>query len=400
MKNFALLFVVTASLIGCVYSSSPAEEAAARVDHPPRTVGLWVTRWDFTEPHHVRQIMADAKSAGVTDVYFQVRGQGDALYRSRLEPWSELLLTNGRTDPGFDPLAVAIEAAHQRGMRLHAWVNVMALWKGTAPPRDPRHPYHARPDWRLYDTEGHPQPLNDHYVCFNPLRESARQHIIAVIGDITSRYPVDGVHLDYIRFISDRFDATAGYPADPLSHKRFHAATGLDAKDNPEDYNRYIAGRITSLVEAIGRRVKATRPTATLSAAVWRNPTIARDRYQQDYELWLKRGLLDAAMPMAYTTDDQQFDADLRQVLAIGTNTKIYAGIGIYKHDRPTQCVAQIVRAHALGADGVSLFAYESLFESANPLQDKSPEARALRRMRLNIIRSHLNRAMDDKLSP
>ena len=387
MKHLTTI-VLTVSLIGCVYSATPADQAIAHLDNPPRVVGLWVTRWDFSKPHHIRQVMADAKSAGVTDVYFQVRGQGDALYRSRLEPWSELLLEPGQTDPGFDPLAIAVESAHQHGMRLHAWVNVMALWKGKTPPVDARHPYHARPDWRLYDTAGRPQPLNDHYVCFNPLSDGARHHILSVIGDIATRYPVDGIHLDYIRFISEKADAASGYPADRASHARFTRDTGKNAEAEPDAYRRYIAERITSLVEMIGRRVEAVRPEAKLSAAVWRNPSIAKEKYQQDYTTWLRRDLLDAAMPMVYTTDDGQYASDLKSVLAIETRTDIYAGVGIYKHERPTQCVAQITRAHALGVDGVTLFAYGSLFESANPLQDKSPEARALRRMRLNIIRA------------
>ena len=38
--------------------------------------GLWVTRWDFQTADDVRAIIADARATGVTDIFWQVRGQG------------------------------------------------------------------------------------------------------------------------------------------------------------------------------------------------------------------------------------------------------------------------------------------------------------------------------------
>ena len=80
----------------------------------------------------------------------------------------------------------------------------------------------------------------------------------------------------------------------------------------------------------------------------------------------------------------------LMTVLAVSGETKVITGVGVYKHNRPSQSVQQMAHAHVRGADGVCLFAYSSLFESVNASQDKTAPARALRKMRLNIVRAYL----------
>ena len=390
MTRWIVLMLMAVTLPGC--GRTLADNTTDQ--EGPAMVGLWITRWDFKRPADVRRVIADAAELGATDVFFQVRGQADALYPSEIEPWSELLLEDlpeGTAEPGFDPLARAIEQAHQRGMKLHAWVNVMPLWKGTTPPSNRAHPFYTHGEFRLVGRDGQPQPLNDHYVTVNPVLPTVHEHILAVIGDIARKYPVDGIHLDYIRFIAESADAEAGYPADATSHALFRAAKGMNANEHPEAYRSFIAGRITELVGAIRRTVKAARPNASLTAAVWRNPMLAGGDYLQRYDVWAKQGLLDALLPMIYTADDAQFRSDLQAVLGERGRAAVYAGIGVYKHENPQETVRQIERSLAMGADGVCLFAYESLFESVNPEQDRSPEARALRAARLKAVRTYLH---------
>ena len=76
--------------------------------------GLWITRWDYETRQDVERCLDEAARLGMTDVFFQVRGQADAFYRSELEPWGHQL---GGGDPGFDPLAVAVKRARRQGLR-------------------------------------------------------------------------------------------------------------------------------------------------------------------------------------------------------------------------------------------------------------------------------------------
>ena len=81
---------------------------------------LWVTRWDFKEPSDVAKIIENADAMNFNMILFQVRGNGTAFYPSEHEPWaweltSEDAATTG-VDPGWDPLRLAIDHAHARGL--------------------------------------------------------------------------------------------------------------------------------------------------------------------------------------------------------------------------------------------------------------------------------------------
>lgn len=345
--------------------------------------GLWVTRWDYRTKDDVKEIVRNASDLGVTDIYWQVRGQADAYYESDLEPWGELILVDASV-PTFDPLALAVREAHKNGIRLHAWTNVMPLWKGVAPPVDPEHAFHTHPEWRMRDREGTPQALHDGYVTVNPVREDVHKHIVRVLGDIARRYDVDGIHLDYIRFVPDGTGDQL-FPSDAETLAMYTRATGRTGVDSQEDraaFRDWIRDRITDLVKEIRDEVKRADPRMEMSAAVWRRPDLAREEYLQDAGAWLRAGLIDRAIPMIYTDKDDQFQSDLAAWLGESRGSPVTPGIGIYKH-QPMQAVDQILMA----GDGYVLFAYSSLFESADPNQDKSAEAKARRAARLEQIR-------------
>ncbi|MDA2917362.1 family 10 glycosylhydrolase, partial [Nitrospinae bacterium AH_259_B05_G02_I21] len=161
------------------------------------TRALWVTRWDYKSPEDIREIMERVRRAHFNVVLFQVRGNADAFYRSRYEPWGEEI---GGRDPGFDPLSVAIREAHRRGLELHAYINVVTGWRGPVPPRSLRHLWRAHRAWFTRDASGIPQPLNGGYVQLAPGLRAVRDHTVTVVADIARRYPVDGIHLDYVRY--------------------------------------------------------------------------------------------------------------------------------------------------------------------------------------------------------
>lgn len=364
-------------------------------------VGLWMTRWDYRTPTDVSQAIERAASLGVTDVFWQVRGQADAFYRSPFEPWGEELLADlpaGVTDPGFDPLELAVVQAHARGMRLHAWVNVMPLWKNKTPPRSKSHPFYTHPEWRLSDQTGTLQPLNDHYVIVNPVLDEVQDYLVGIIADIVDRYAVDGIHLDYIRFVSESLDQRLVYPGDPKSLALFAAAsgrTGVNTEDDQRAFRAWKRNRITDLVRRIGTEAVRRRSGVAYTAAVWRDPTIGQVQYLQDGAMWLREGTLDAAMPMIYSDNDTQYRDDWQAWRQAVSGGRILPGIGAYKHNDPSQTIRQI-RISSSPA-GYALFAYASLFESANPLENKSPEAQAQRRIRRVGLQQFIKESNQDR---
>ncbi|MGI6231865.1 MAG: glycoside hydrolase family 10 protein [Prevotella sp.] len=135
--------------------------------------------------HQLDVLQAD----GVNAIIFQVRAECDALYPSRLEPWSRYLTgQQGRApQPYWDPLQWMIDQCHRRGMELHAWINPFrAKTKGTTLLAS-NHVSRLHPEWVF--NYGDLQILN-------PAYKQARDYICRVVDDIVSRYDIDGLHID------------------------------------------------------------------------------------------------------------------------------------------------------------------------------------------------------------
>ena len=320
--------------------------------------------------------MQAAADEGFTHVIWQVRGRADALYNSNYEPRA-----SGLT-PGFDPLQIALDAAHARGLKLHAWLNSTNLWQGSSTP-PAGHIYHnGDPSFRIEDINGNFEPREgwSNYSSVNPILPEVHSHINNVVADIADNYAVDGIHLDYIRYIPGGYNFDR-FPHDQQSHDMFFQETGLDGSNasNFSAYKSYIKERITDLVDSVKQTVDAAEISAgraiDLSASVWRDPDVGRNDYMQDYGTWIEQELLDIAMPMIYLSEsnDYLFNPNLNNSLGIrdssGSSTRVAPTLAVYLHQRPgggdiDLTLSQIDRARQFGADGVGFYDYPAFFDS------------------------------------
>ncbi|MBN2446879.1 MAG: family 10 glycosylhydrolase, partial [Phycisphaerae bacterium] len=370
LRNGIGLFAVVAVLAlltGCV---------GPRVDGPVRAI--WVTRYDYKTADDVKQIINNCANAGFNSVLFQVRGNGNAFYKSSFEPWADEL---GGKDPGFDPLALACQQAHARGIELHAWVNVMPGWDGTKPPTNPEQLYSKHPDWFWYDQNGKRQELTDFYVSVNPCLPEVREYLVAVFRDIVSHYDVDGLHMDYIRFPNEppAIPARSGidYPRDARTLALYKKATGLAPDDDPEAWNKWRTDQVTQLVADIHKMMRWTKPKAALSASVGSVPESAL-RHFQDGRAWMSAGLLDLVFLMNYTDSPEEFSQRIDPWLAAGktccglgcdrcTAPPIAPGLWFGRHPgKSTEEISEAVKrqieiAHEKTGN-FCIFAYSSLF--------------------------------------
>ncbi len=353
---------------------------------------IWVTRWDYRNPGDIATIMQNCRTAGFNTVLFQVRGNGTAFYRSQIEPWADEL---GGVDPGFDPLTVACNEAHRRGLALHAWVNVIPGWRGKKPPDNPRQLYNAHPDWFWRDAQNRRQPLG-WYNSLNPCYPEVRRYLGAVMHEIVTRYAVDGLHLDYIRFPNEwnesypRGARVPDYPRDPRTLALFRKATGKTPDSAPGLWNRWRTDQVTMVVRDIRAITLRARPNLVLSAAVGPYPDEARRKHFQDVKRWLREGLLDAAYPMNYAEDMRTYDGRLSAWSAMRPRIPVVTGVMFDK--RNESIVAEQVRRARNRHTHFSAFAYNSLFErlddKGRPIRDeRSKDRAALRRMVIQEIR-------------
>jgi len=345
----------------------------------------------MSSEEQIRDMVADAAAAGFNTLIVQVRGRGDAYYASSLEPRAESL----QGPPDFDPLALTIAEAHRRGMAVHAWINTHLVWGPVAPPQSPLHLVNAHPEWlavprplarelfaadpaspsfyealRRYAAD-RPQTVEGIYT--SPSHPDVRARVLAVWMDLLARYDLDGLHFDYIRYPSGDFDYSRGalerfrsWVAYRIGTARLAELDRAAAADPlafttalPAEWDDFRREQITSLVAEIYGAVKARRPELVVSAAVVAEPETAHGVRFQEWERWLEAGILDIAVPMAYTPDDARFQTLVRSARrAAGQRDRVWAGIGAYL-DTATGTLSKIDLARAEDAGGVVLFSYD-----------------------------------------
>lgn len=348
---------------------------------------IWVTRWDYRTQQDIRQIMVNCADAGFTSVIFQVRGNGTVFYPSQLEVWSEDL---NSMYPGFDPLAVAVEEAHLRGLQIHAWMNMIPGWRGDSPPRDSRQLYSSRPSWFLRDRFEQPEtPSPGRYLGLNPCLPEVRRHLAQLCREVAANYDVDGIHLDYIRFTYRDYDNDKVYPEDRRSLELFVAETGARTTDRVS-LEAWKTASLTRLVAQIRQAVDSVSiREVLLTAAVFADPELALEKGNQDWGEWAERELVDALFPMNYSNDNSIFAVRTRADLATSGRTPVVIGVGVHTHDDPRQSIHQMEAALREGASGVSVFSYGVVFGPLNamPQQQETPMRRILTTW--NLTRDH-----------
>ncbi|WP_239493377.1 glycoside hydrolase family 10 protein [Luteitalea sp. TBR-22] len=354
--------------------------------------GMWVTRSWMTSPAHVAQVVDDAERHGLTAVFVQVRGRGDAFYLGGPDPRASLL---ARQPASFDPLGELVGRARTRGLQVHAWLNVNLVAGATAMPTATQHVAVQHPEWLmvprpLADTLLPMSPRDPRYaatlatwsrkqsatiegVFASPLPEGAQDRLEATVDHLTTRYALDGLHLDYIRFPSPEFDvsraALAAFRASlalELTPAELATLDGRAASRPLAFIDTYAARwvswrreRLTQLVTRLGTTARRNRPALKVTAAVWPDPEYARDYKLQDWARWLRDGLIDAACPMLYMSSGATYERQL-QVLADGAAGTVWPGIGAYKID-PLETARRVAVARARGFGGVLLYSYDSM---------------------------------------
>jgi uncharacterized lipoprotein YddW (UPF0748 family) len=354
--------------------------------------GLWVVRYTMTSEESVRSMVERADAAGINTLIVQIRGRADAFYASALEPRAEPL----RAADDFDPLAYAVEEAHGRGMAVHAWVNTHLVWGPAERPRSPEHVVNAHPGWLAVPRSLAPElapldPSSPEYVdaliryarerpgsveglYSSPSHPAVQERVYSVWMDLAARYDLDGIHFDYIRYPSADFDYSIGalerfrtWALPRVPEARFQVLDKGAARGDlfafvdglPELWDDFRREQITGLVERIYRDVKVVRPGLVVSAAVVADARAAYEQRFQDWRRWLSDGILDVAVPMAYTTDHERFSSLIRDARgAAGASDRMWAGIGSYMNT-PDGTVRMIDVARAEGAGGVVLFSYD-----------------------------------------
>ncbi len=302
-----------------------------------------------------------AAENGLTDLFVRVEWGGRASYPSEVIP--------SRLEPGApDPVAQGIAACHRHGLRYHAWF-ISLNWR--TPPPDLVQAISAQGLWQ-YSPDGLEtvREGGDRSHWLNPSEPGVVDLQARMMSEVVAKYPVDGVHYDYIRYENyngsygerdrARFEAWASvkvgnWPADVLP-----ASGGKPAGPLHEKFLEWRCEQVSNVVFASSAAVRAANPTCSISAAVYPSWPSHRLTVGQDWARWLREGWLDFVCPMVYDAPsyyDRHVDRVARLREAAG-DRPLMAGLGSWLHTDPLTVAEQVVADRELGVDGFRLFSY------------------------------------------
>lgn len=317
-RSIYIIVVVLVCVLQMVVGQSPKRELRStwlttvwRLDWPSVTVPAPTGANEAERLAAIQQqknefigILNSLKAANMNAAFFQVRSMCDAMYQSSYEPWSAYVSSVRGANPGYDPLAFAIEEAHKRGIELHAWLNPYRYSTSSSTHGElPTDYYNTHRDWLLaYDS---------YLKILNPGYPQVVTQIKKVVGEIVNNYDVDGIVFD------DYFYAYGGTSAvlDSAAQRLYKPAG-----KNVNDWRRENVNR---MIKAVYDTIQSVKPYVTFGVSpfgTWTTDvSVAESRgimlpsgvgatgnmYAEIYcdpIAWLQEGSVDYVSPQLYWT--------------------------------------------------------------------------------------------------
>ena len=296
MKRSLMIYMILA--IACLWTTQLTAQSKREFR------GAWIQcvngQWMGMSTQTMQQTLIhqldELQKDGVNAIFFQVRAECDALYPSKIEPWSRFLTgTQGKApSPYWDPLQWMIDQCHRRGMELHAWFN----------------PFRAKTKFTRELASNHIAVTNpqrvfayDGLFVLNPGMAENRTYICKVVDDIVRRYDVDGIHFD---------DYFYPYPVAgeniPDQELYRQSSNGISGIDNWRRYN------VNLFVQQLHDSIRSIKPWVKFGVSpfgIYRNkkssPIGSDTNGLQNYDdlyadilLWVNNGWVDYCVPQLY----------------------------------------------------------------------------------------------------
>ena len=371
-KLISLLIIILCPLLAAYGQQAPKYEIRASwittlggLDWPTRKAtsksGIEAQKKELCD------ILDRLKAANFNTVLLQTRVRGDVIYPSAIETFTESLAGKEGRSPGYDPLQFAIDECHKRGMELHAWMvaipignnrQIKLLEKNSVVKKQPSICIHYKDSWYL-----------------DPGNPKTDSYLAKLINEVVSRYDVDGIHFDYIRY--------------PERAKDFPDHTSYRKYGKKKDLSQWRRDNMTRIVRRLYTEVKQIKPwvkvscspigkyndTGRYSSSGWN----AYKEVYQDAQLWLKNGIHDALFPMMYFQGNNfyPFALDWQENKS---GRWIVPGLGIYflhpkEQDWKLDEIArQIYFLRNIKADGEAYFRNRFVMDNTKGLLDELQE--------------------------
>ena len=307
-------------------------------------------------------------AAGVNTVFIETINAGYPIYPSSIAPQQNPLIV------GWDPLASSVKLAHERKMELHAWVWVFGVGNKRhnrlvkKPDNYPGPVLSVYPDWANREQDGS-IIAPEGKTFLDPANPAVQSYLLSLYREILTRYKVDGIQLDYIRY--PRQDVGYEFGFGTAARQQFKALTGIDPiKIDAGNrslwwmWTEFRTRQVNQFVARVSKELRQIKPDIVISAAVfpWR-PLDRINKIQQNWEAWIAKGDIDMLVPMTYSPDTNRFlQQGVQPVLASVAQSPVLFLPGVLIRGlEDAELLDQLQAVRDLPSGGYALFAAEHL---------------------------------------
>ena len=284
---------------------------------------------------------------------FVTTTSGKAEYPSQLIP--------DRVWGSWDPVAVLVREARQRGLQIYPTMCVLACGH-----KQPAGVLKAHPEWALRDKAGQPMGF------ISSGHPEARKWVVSVLEEIATKYQPDGILLDYCRYPGGEAQM------DPVAQAKFEASHPADrfppgSTNYNDEFRKFKRECLTELVGQISGGLRALKPRPRIAVYMWGAHELKGTR---DWRTWADRGYVDMLNLTGYAYREQYGDKYLKVLddrfrdaaavlkgvhapveftICVGINTSH----GKIRAAREIEDYLQIGKRH--GVQGASIFTWDTL---------------------------------------
>lgn len=374
-KVITLVFVFFGMVIGASFAQQMHRD------------GLWISvvgeKDIYESPEAMDEALDFSSMMGFEDIFAQVLRADKAWYDSVIV--NKTPFTQNKALFGEDPFLRLINGAHERGIKVHAWLNTLTLSQNenadflkkegrTILTKD----QHKNDAMTKGSAKG--PYLREDQLFMEPGDWRVKKRIQDIVLEIASRYPeLDGIHFDYIRYPAappfipgSRFNAVGlsyGYGEANVRLFQKRDGKGIDPYDTTNDryeseaWDDWKRSRVTALLDGAVSGARKANPDIEISCAVLSTLDRAYLYAYQDWPRWVEEDLVDFVVLMNYSTDTRYVDLVSRAASGLVDDPgKIRAGVGAFLlKDNPDELDSQIKTSLKSCSGGIVLFDYSSI---------------------------------------
>lgn len=328
---------------------------------------VWADSWNrsFLNQTEAQEIVDTCRQNNINTIMIEVRKIGDAYYNSSIEPRA----TNITGGSSYDPLGTLINLAHdtsggKKYVQIHAWFVMHRISSGET--LAATHVLSQHPEYIMSDSAGN--TVGDGKKYLDPGHPGSVDHNVSVILDCLSKYNIDGINLDYIRYP----EASGDWGYNPISVERynsFYNKTGQPGGSDPE-WDAWRRECVTNEVKKIyvkamkiKRNVVLTADTVNWGYEYTASTYPVSSAYAgvfQDWVGWLQKGVFDYNALMNYSTSSSRYLGWMNLSLQNDDKRGSIIGIGAYLQTTIQSSMDQLLQARQAGAAGLNIYDWYS----------------------------------------